>query len=69
MMRELPIDPPEPVEVAECVYCGGEIYEGDEVHVLKSLRDYVHSDKCATEYAMQEMYDCYGVIDRNKNIE
>jgi len=68
MMRELPIEPPEPVEVADCVYCGGEIYEGDEVARLENGEGYVHSEWCSLEYARTIVYDVAGVIDRNKNI-
>jgi len=67
-MRELPINPPEPVEVAECAWCGGEIYEGDEVARLSSGEGFVHHDRCSLEYARSIVYDEAGVIDRNKNI-
>jgi len=71
---ELPINPPEPREVAECAWCGGEIYEGDEVAVVigsfGSRTEYIHADnECKAEYAYSVAYELVGVIDRYKNIE
>jgi len=69
MMPELPINPPEPAEVAECAYCGGEIYEDDEVARIDDGGGFVHEGRCQREYAFERVYDAVGVIDRNKNIE
>lgn len=68
MTRELPINPPEPREVAECAWCGGEIYEGDEVARIDDGRGYVHTGDCAKDYAFERTFDVVGVIDRYKNI-
>lgn len=70
-MLELPINPPEPREVAECAWCGREIYEGDEVARVDDGGGYVHEgdyDSCADQYARERVFDAIGVIDRNKNI-
>lgn len=71
MIRELPISPPEPVEVAECEYCNGEIYEGDEVSVINTedVYGYVHDGNCAIRYANERVYEISGTINRDGYVE
>ena len=60
----------EPVQVAECAWCGGEIYAGDEVLRIDDGGGFVHDDggDCAAEYAKERVYDAAGVIDRMHNV-
>lgn len=63
MMRELPINPPEPREVAECAWCGREIYEGDEAAWSKIHDAFVHGGECKREFAYTSVYEESGIID------
>lgn len=49
---ERPLDPPEDVIVGYCDYCGGEIYEGEEVYEIDG--DVVHED-CLLDYVKENM--------------
>jgi len=70
-MIEQPLEPPEPAAVAECAWCRGEIYEGDEVKRIDDGGGFVHDGwkrSCAAEYAMERVYDAEGVIGRDLTI-
>jgi hypothetical protein len=72
-------EPAEALVVAECAWCRGAIYAGDEVARIDddSLdgqygRGYVHDGwgtKCAAEYAFERVYDVKGTINDRKEIE
>lgn len=60
-----------PREVTECAHCHGEIYEGDEVARIDDAGGFVHNGyrkKCASEYAMERVYDAVGVIDTKLDV-
>lgn len=65
-------DPAEVSVVAECAYCGGEIYAGDEVMRIDDGGGYVHNGwrtVCADEYAKERVYDAEGMINDKGEIE
>jgi hypothetical protein len=65
---KLPVDP---ICVAECESCGGEIYAGDEVKRIDDAGGFVHNGferDCATRYAEERVYDASGVIDRERYV-
>lgn len=52
--------------VAECAHCRGGIYAGNEVMRIKESGEYVHNGygfSCASDYAMERVYDAEGAID------
>lgn len=63
---------PFPREVAQCVQCGGDIYDGDEVaRIYDEGEAFVHNGwgyRCAKEYAMERTYDAIGVIDTKLDV-
>lgn len=67
-------EPVDPIEVATCEHCGGEIYLGDEVRLIDSSAGFgggvVHDNgKCAEAYAMDCIYGDRGVITRTGEVE
>lgn len=62
-------DVPEATVVAECAYCRGEIFAGDEVYRIDDSVDIVHRQYCADVYAKERTYDRYGVIGADGAIE
>jgi hypothetical protein len=67
--------PDEPVVVAECVYCGGDIYAGDEIKRIDDAGGYghyVHNNygmDCAIKYAEERVYDAMGTINIRGEID
>ena len=49
---ELPLEPPEDVEVGKCACCGGEIYAGNPVYICDEGR--VHAD-CVLQHIHDNM--------------
>jgi len=58
----------EPKVIAECPKCHEAICVGDEVHRIDDGGGLVHND-CAAEYAMESVYDYYGIVGINGELE
>lgn len=58
----------EPSVIANCVWCHGEVYVGDEVYRIDDGGGFVH-DRCADDFARERVYDRWGVVDENGNVE
>lgn len=64
--------PDEPAIVAECAYCRGEVYAGDEVKRIDDAGGYVHNNygmDCAIKYAEERVYDAMGTINIRGEID
>lgn len=60
------------VIVAECAWCRGEIYVGDEVKRIDDSQGYVHDGwgrDCSEKYAAERVYDASGIVNERGNIE
>lgn len=63
---ELPLEPPEPNIIGECICCGGEIYEGSEYYTTDN-DEMVHADNyCVNELwndlSIDEKADILGLV-------
>lgn len=67
MVRFDESEPPH-VVIDSCEYCGGEIYEGDEVARIDDGEGFVHLDRCSEKYAFERIYDRVGVINADQTI-
>ncbi|NOU98444.1 hypothetical protein GC097_00185 [Paenibacillus sp. LMG 31457] len=62
--------PAEPLTVAHCEWCGREIYAGDEVFRIDDGGGFVHGETdCAKDYAAERVYDRYGYISAQLDVE
>lgn len=55
-------DIPEPTVIAECAWCGRDIYVGDSVKRTVNHGTLVHSVECAQEYAETYAFEESGEI-------
>jgi hypothetical protein len=65
-------DPAEAPVLAECAWCRGEIYVGDEVKRIDDGGGYVHDGwgtDCAENYAAERVYDAEGIVNERGEIE
>ena len=60
------VDPPVPVLFGYCKYCGGEIYEYDEIAEIDG--DLYHFD-CFTDCAASILVEQYGAVIKEAEIE